>query len=66
MSTEAREQSPEISVRKKEVDDGESTGREGGGERESLPPSLSTEEDQRFVLCITMDIRSPILMSLGV
>lgn len=43
--------------------------REGGGgetERESLPPSLSTEEDQRFVLCITMDIRSPILMSPGV
>lgn len=66
MSTEAKEQSPEISVWKKEVDDGESTGRERGRGRESLPPSLGTEEDQRFVLCITMDIRSPILMSLSV
>lgn len=53
---------------RKEVDDGESIGRGRGvaRERESLPPSLSTEEDQRFVLCITMDIRSPILMSPGV
>lgn len=39
---------------------------EGWRKRESLPPSLSREEDQRFVLCITMDIRSPILMSPGV
>lgn len=71
MSTEGKEQSPEISVRKKEVDDGESTGRERKreeereGERE-LASSLGTEEDQRFVLCISMDIRSPILMSPGV
>lgn len=37
---------------------------EGESERErELPPSLSIEEDQRFVLCITMDIRSAILMS---
>lgn len=54
------------------MDDGESTGREterGRGiakERErEFASSLSTEEDQRFVLCISMDIQSPILMSQG-
>lgn len=69
MSTEAKEQSPEISVRKKEVDDGESTGREREREKEEereFASSLGTEEDQRFVLCISMDIWSPILMSSGV
>lgn len=64
-----RNNPPEISVRKKEVDDGESTGkeREGGKRREGVClQAFGTEEDQRFVLCITMDIRSPILMSPGV
>lgn len=48
-------------LERKEDDDGEHQKR--GRKRESLPRSLSTEADQRFVLCITMDIRSPILMS---
>lgn len=39
--------------------------REKEEERE-FASSLGTEEDQRFVLCISMDIRSPILMSSGV
>lgn len=48
-------------LERKEEDDGER--RQRGRKRESLPRSLSREADQRFVLCITMDIRPPILMS---
>lgn len=47
-------------LERKEEDDVER--RQRGRKRESLPWSLSTEADQRFVLCITMDIRPPILM----